>query len=376
MTDADQDVFDVAVIGAGPMGSFAAERMARAGLRVGLFEKDARPGDSTVCAGGMHHQLVQFLNLPASLIEKTLPIFRVEINGRRTEWRFDTPTYQTIERRNLDRYLADRAVEEGATLVTQARVTSVAPADGTLVYELGPERSRQRATARVFVFADGPNSLAHRLLADSAGKPRGPVYVGLEYDLEATSNQFEALEIIPDPKTLPFGYTWVFPKRHSLNVGLARLSTVDGPPLEGLLDRFLDARPDLRGRAILTRKGGVIPTTLGPVLQKDNCLVIGDAAGMINPLTGGGYVCGFVSATLAAEACIEAFAGGRFDVTKLRSYSRRLRRTKHYLTIKVFGVILSRMASLHRVFRTPLYLPFLTLYFRTVHVSMRFLRVI
>jgi digeranylgeranylglycerophospholipid reductase len=376
MTHAHQDAFDVAVIGAGPMGSFAAERMARAGLRVGLFEKDARPGDSTVCAGGMHHQLVQFLNLPASLIEKTLPIFRVEINGRRTEWRFDTPTYQTVDRRDLDRYLADRAVQEGATLLTQARVTGVTPAEGALVYELGPERSQRRATAKVFVFADGPNSLAKRLLTSAAAKPRWPVYVGLEYDLDAPSNSFNALEIIPDPKRLPFGYLWVFPKRHHVNVGLARLNTMEGPPLESLLDRFVTERLDLRGRKVLARKGGVIPATIGPVLQKDNCLVIGDAAGMINPLTGGGYVCGFVSATLATDTCTQAFRGARFDARILRRYPRRLRRTKHYLMIKVFSVILASMASLHRVFKKPLYLPFLKLYFHAVHLSMRFGRVI
>jgi digeranylgeranylglycerophospholipid reductase len=376
MTDADQNVFDVAVIGAGPMGSFAAERMARAGLRVGLFEKDASPGDSTVCAGGLHQQLVRYLNLPASLIEKTLPIFRVVIHGQASEWRFDHPTYLTVERRKLDRFMADRAVQAGATLVTQARVITVTPDEDTLVYEWGPERVHRRVTAKAFIFADGPNSLARRILTPPGTRPSGPVYVGLEYDLEAPSNEFQALEIIPDPEMLPFGYMWVFPKRHYVNVGLARLGTMEGPPLGGLLDRFVAERPDLRGRKVLTRKGGVIPATVGPVLQKNNCLVIGDAAGMINPLTGGGYVCGFVSATLAADACIEAFSGGRFDVKKLRCYSRRLRRTKHYLTIKVLGVILDWMATLQRVFKKPLYLPFLKLYFHAVHLSMRFVRVI
>ena len=368
--------FDVAVIGAGPMGSFTAERLARAGLRVALFEKDAQPGDSTVCAGGMHVDLIDFIDLPEALIEKTLPIFRVDISGRVTEWRFQDRTYFTIHRRDLDAFLARRATEAGVTLLTRSRVVGVEPALGKLSYEYGAERERREARARVFVFADGPNSLARRILVDvrEAGHP--PQFLGVEYDLAAPDNTFDALEILPDPEALPFGYVWVFPKRDHVNVGLARLNAIEGDPLWKLLDDFVARRPDLAGRPVLRRKGGVIPATLGPVLQRSNCLVVGDAAGMINPLTGGGYVCGFVSATLAAETCIEAFRGGRFDVKVLRRYPRRLRMTKHYVVIRVASVFLGLLLLAYRVLRAPVYLKVLNAYFRMIHVLMRFIRVV
>jgi digeranylgeranylglycerophospholipid reductase len=357
------------------MGSFAAERMARAGLRVGLFEKDAMPGDSTVCAGGMHYDLIRFLELPLHLIEKTLPTFRVTINGRRSEWTFAEPTYATIERRHLDRFLADRAIQSGATLVTQARVVEVMPRDGLMWFEFGPTRERRQAAAQVFIFADGPHSLADRTLTPKTHASNGPEYVGIEYDLDAPGNDLDALEIIPDPVNLPFGYLWVFPKRDHVNVGLARLSTMQGPPLKGLLDQFIDARADLRERRILARKGGVIPAALRSTLQKDNCLVIGDAAGMINPLTGGGYVCGFVSAALAAKTCIEAFRGGTVHLRILPRYRRRLQMTKHHITIRLANRLLRGLVAVHHVSNAPLYLPLLRLYFHVVHIAMRWVPV-
>ena len=372
----DGHLFDVAVIGAGPMGSFTAERLARAGLSVALFEKDAQPGDSTVCAGGMHVDLIDFIDLPEELIEKTLPVFRVDIGGRITEWHFKERTYFTIHRRDLDTFLARRAIEAGVTLFTRSRVVGVEPALERLSYEHGSERSPRQARAKVFIFADGPNSLARRILVDARQEGHPPQFLGVEYDLAARDNAFDALEILPDPEALPFGYVWVFPKRDHLNVGLARLNAIDGDPLWKLLDDFVARRPDLQGRAVLRRKGGVIPATLGPVLQRDNCLVVGDAAGMINPLTGGGYVCGFVSATLAAEACIEAFRGGRFDVKALRRYPWRLRFTKHYVAIRVASVFLSLLLLAYRLLRAPVYLKMLNAYFRMIHVLMRFVRVV
>src|SRR5262249_7555537 len=129
--------FDVAVIGAGATGSFAAERMARAGLRVALFEKDSRPGDSTVCAGGMNADVGRFIELPPSLVERVLPVLRLTADGRTTQWRFPTAPFLTVERRSLDALLAERATGAGVRLFTEARVTAVSPGESALHYESG-----------------------------------------------------------------------------------------------------------------------------------------------------------------------------------------------------------------------------------------------
>ena len=74
--------YQVAVIGAGPMGSFAAERLARAGLSVIMLEKDPVPGASTVCGGGMHVEVPRYASLPDGLLERKLTACRLVVSGK------------------------------------------------------------------------------------------------------------------------------------------------------------------------------------------------------------------------------------------------------------------------------------------------------
>jgi digeranylgeranylglycerophospholipid reductase len=367
--------FDVAVIGAGPTGSFAAERMARGGLAVALFEKDARPGDSTVCAGGMNADVGRFIDLPADLVEKVLPVLRLTCNGRSAEWRFAKAPFLTVERRRLDALLAERATRAGATLFTEARVVAVSPERGALDYESGAARTPRQAHAKAFVFADGPGSLARRVIPHPRERKDASRYVAVEYDL-AGSDPLDALEIVTDGELLPFGYAWVFPKREHVNVGVAVLSATATAPPWKLLDQLLARRPDLRARAVLHRKGGVIPALVMPRVQQENCLVIGDAAGMVNPLTAGGYVCGFLSAALAAETCVEAFRDGQLDVRVLCRYPRRLRRTRHYRFLRAASVCLRLVLVLYRVRGRSLYPSLLRAYFGAMRLTMPFVRAI
>jgi geranylgeranyl reductase family protein len=366
MTRAD-DPYQVAVIGAGPMGSLAAERLARAGLRVLVLEKDPVPGASTVCGGGMHIEVPRYASLPDHVIERKFRACRLVVSGKVREWHFPTTQYVTIKRSALDRYLAERAVKAGASLRTSALVREVRPSERVVRYEeTGTGRLRE-AAAEVFIFADGPNSIAFRTIP-GLKQARAVRWVGVEYDLATGPGEFDALEIVLDRRRLPFGYYWAFPKSDHVNVGLIRWAAADGPPLRGMLDEFVDSRDDLRGRTVLRKLGGVIPAITISRLQWENCLVIGDAAGMLNPLTGGGYICGFLSATLAAQACVEAFASGRLAPGRLRRYERRVRRTHHFWVVRGLSLLLEGMAVLDRRFRWPLYPADFDAYFRFMHL--------
>ena len=361
------DAYQVAVIGAGPMGSFAAERLARAGLRVLMLEKDPVPGTSTVCGGGMHIEVPRYASLPPEVIERELTACRLVVSGKVREWKFPTTQYVTIKRSDLDRYLADRAVKAGATLRTSALVKEVLPAERIVRYEDRSTGRSVEASAEVFVFADGPHSLAFRTIPGLA-PARDVRWVGVEYDLAIGPGEFDTLEIALDRRTLPFGYYWVFPKSDHVNVGLIRWAAAEGPPARGVLDEFIEGRDDLRGRRVLRRLGGVIPAVTVSRFQWENCLLVGDAAGMLNPLTGGGYICGFLSAKLAAETCAEAFAGGRLDVRRLGRYGRRVRSTHHFWVVRSLSLMLEGIALLDRRFRWPLYPAAFDAYFRLMHM--------
>ncbi len=366
MTPSDE-AYQVAVVGAGPMGSFAAERLARAGLRVLVLEKDAVPGASTVCGGGMHIEVPRYASLPDAVIERQLRACRLVVSGKVREWRFPSTQYVTIKRSELDRYMAERAVKAGASLRTSALVKEVRPRERIVRYEeTGTGRLRE-AMADVFVFADGPNSLAFRTIP-GLKQSKSVRWVGVEYDLAIRPGEFEALEIALDRRRLPFGYYWVFPKSDHVNVGLIRWAAAEGPPLRGMLDEFVESRDDLRGRRVLRRLGGVIPAITVSRFQWENCLVIGDAAGMLNPLTGGGYICGFLSAKLAAQTCVEAFAGGRFAPERLRRYGGRVRRTHHFWVVRSLTRVLQGVAFIERRLHWPMYPALFDAYFRFMHL--------
>lgn len=363
---AGEGPYQVAVIGAGPMGSFAAERLARAGLQVLLLEKDPVPGASTVCGGGMHVEVPRYVALPDEVIQRQLRACRLVVSGKVREWRFADAQYVTIKRSELDRYLAERAVKAGASLRTCAMVREVRAAERVVRYEDTVTGQLHDAVADVFVFADGPNSLAFRTIPGLA-KAKDTRWVGVEYDLAIQPGEMDALEIVLDRRRLPFGYYWAFPKSDHVNVGLIRWAAADGPPLRGVLDEFIASRDDLRGRAVLRKLGGVIPAATVSRFQWENCLVIGDAAGMLNPLTGGGYICGFLSAKLAAQTCADAFAGGRLAPERLRRYGGRIRRTHHFWVVRTLSLLLEGMALVDRRFGWPLYPAFFDAYFRFMH---------
>jgi geranylgeranyl reductase family protein len=362
------DRYQVAVIGAGPMGSFTAERLAQAGVRVLLLEKDSVPGASNVCGGGMHIEVPRYVALPDHVIERHFHTSRLVVNGKKArEWRFGSSQYVTVKRSELDRYMAERAVAAGAVLRTGAFVREVRPGDRTLSYQDSGTGRSVEASAEVFIFADGPNSLAFRTIPGLTLRKTAR-WVGVEYDLVARPDEFDGLEITLDKRRLPFGYYWVFPKSDHVNVGLIRWVATDGPPLRGMLDEFVASRPDLRGRALLRKLGGMIPAAPTSCFQWKNCLVVGDAAGMVNPLTGGGYICGFLSAKLAAQTCIEAFDGDSLSVARLKRYRRRVRRTHHFWTVRGLAVLLGGLAVLDRRLRWPLYATVFEGYFRLMHM--------
>lgn len=368
--------YQIAVIGAGPMGSFVARKLAEAGLSVALLEKDKFPGETTVCAGGMHRDVVKFVDIPESIIEKKIQQVRL-FHGKSTfDWNFKVPMYLMINRKALDRVLAECSVKAGAKLITEARVIDVDSKRNELVYLSGQNKTLQKLKAQVFIFADGPQSLSKKIFGEKNCHSHKFYMIGYEYDLAFQNHTVNRIEGMMDYKKLPLGYYWIFPKKDHLHVGLVRVVTIEGPPLKKLLDEFIQGRADLRDKPILRKKGGVIPLMVNSTVQKENCLVIGDAAGMVNPLTGGGYICGFLSAQLAAQTCIDAFKNGQANINYLKVYQRKLKGHLYYQSIRSAHYFMRFMIFVGR--KTNYFLiPFLfTMYGIFIHGVMKFRKVL
>lgn len=311
--------YDVAVVGAGPAGCTAAHRLATAGLRVALLEKEQLPRYKT-CGGGLVPRAVSLLpGDVAPVVERHCHRAEMHLVDAGLRFGAERPTFLIMMamRDQLDAHLAAAAARAGAELLAPCRVTAVAAAGDRVT--LGTTRGS--ITARFVIAADG----ATGTVARAAGWTPNPGAVpALEYELVVPPAVFARFAGAArfDFGLVPHGYAWVFPKRERLSVGaLSTRRGSGGPGLRASLAAYL-RRLGITEILEEERHGYVVP--LRPVsapFLRNRTLVAGDAAGFADPITAEGISFAALSGALAAEAILE----GRLEVDPVRrAYERRL----------------------------------------------------
>ncbi|MCC6222330.1 MAG: geranylgeranyl reductase family protein [Thermoleophilia bacterium] len=295
--------FDAVVAGAGPAGSVTAYRLASAGASVLLVDRARFPRDKP-CGGGLTMRAVAELPLaPDPVVEHVVTRMRFRhAYGSAYERGGERPLILMTQRRNLDALLAERAAAAGADFRDGVRVTGIdVEADGVTV-TLGGERVR----AALVVGADGANGLTAKCLAVGPGPTYGVALEGNLPYAEAAKRQpgTAALEL----GTVPGGYGWVFPKGDHLNFGVGGWAR-EGPSLRDHLGRLCraygvdpDRLRDVRGHRLPLRRPDAR-------LARGRSLLVGDAGGLVDPLSGDGMYEAFVSARLAAAAALDLLSG-------------------------------------------------------------------
>ncbi len=290
--------FDVLVAGAGPAGSATAIHLARAGATVLLADKARFPRDKP-CGGGLTGRALKRIPVdPSPVVERDVDRFELRLRfGPSFSRSHDAPLIRMTQRRRLDAFLAAEAADAGGELREGASVGGVAVDDRGVIAEVGGERVR----ADVLVGADGANGVVARSVALGDGIVRGVALEG-NVPLDALDRDLERTAVI-ELATLPGGYGWVFPKGDHANVGVGGWGS-EGPRLRDHLSTLARAHgvdpgtlTEVRGHRLPMRKPGT-PAARGRVL------LVGDAAGLVDPLSGDGMYEAFVSARLAAEAIL------------------------------------------------------------------------
>jgi len=305
--------YDVVVIGAGPAGSTTAIHLARAGAKVLLLDRARFPRDKP-CGGGLTLRAVRRLPVdPAPVVEHQVDRMEFRLGWRS---RFERrgrlgPFVLMTQRRRLDQYLAEQAVAAGAEFRDGVKAELLAGS--------GPRPSLRcdgrQLSAEVVVGADGANGTTAR-----AAGLGGPVTHGVAYEGNAAFDErYRGLAVI-ELGTIPGGYGWIFPKGDHVNVGVGGWES-EGPRLRAHLAELcrrhgLDeaALESLRGHRLPLRRAGFVPA-------RGRVLLVGDAAGLVDPLTGDGMYEAFVSAGLASEAALDVLAGRSQTV---EAYGERL----------------------------------------------------
>jgi digeranylgeranylglycerophospholipid reductase len=235
-----------------------------------------------------------------------------------------------VLRSTFDAYLVGLAQQAGVQIGTRSRVIDVKPSSQQVVVEL---EDRRKISAKVVVGADGAASVVARRTGIHQGwEPRevcrtivkefpvNPEYILDHYGPDRPIHLFLQFNQIP-------GYAWVFPKAHTINVGLGCFASYPIRLIDyfRLLIRILKQKSMLPEPADLRGVEAGICPTVGPIqtTQIDRVLLIGDAAGFVSPSTGAGIVPGMQSGRLAAQTLAEASDQGQFDSTFLERYQFR-----------------------------------------------------
>jgi geranylgeranyl reductase family protein len=309
--------FDAIVVGAGPAGSTAALRLARGGAQVLLLDRERFPRDKP-CGGGLTQRAVR--QLPVSVepvVEEVVDRFEL---GFRYRWRFErggeAPLVLMTQRRRLDAYLAERAAEAGAHFRDGQRVTELELGRTEPVVRFGG----QAAAAPLVIGADGVNGISAKFVGPGK-RNHGVALEGNVPYVHAREERWRGRAVVV-LGTVPGGYSWVFPKGDHVNVGIGGWES-EGPRLRKHLERACAAyglpfgrlegvrgyRLPMRGRADAAFSGRVA--------------LVGDAAGLVDPLSGDGIYEALLSARLAAESGLDLLAGRR---NSLEPYGERLAR--------------------------------------------------
>ncbi len=352
---ADGDRMDAIVVGAGPAGVTAARELAGAGLAVVVLERGPYPGAKNVWGGILYHRPTEDLlpgyadqaPLERPIIEQRYQVLTDDalLGVTYRSQRFAEPPHNaySVLRAEFDRWHAGTAEAAGAEVYPEFTVTDLLWEDGRVVGVTTGDPEGE-LYANVVVLADGANSL----LAQKVGLHRewAPLEQALiakelialppgtiEDRFNLPTGMGSALEIFGESTWGLLGYGFIYTNKESLSVGTGALlhDLIDsGRNVNDMLDRFKRhpaIAPLLAGGETVEYSAHLIPEggyNRMPQVYADGVVVVGDAAGFVNPLNREGVNLAMLSGKFAAQAIAEATERDDFSAASLARYRELL----------------------------------------------------
>ncbi len=340
--------FEVLIVGAGPAGSFAAEKLACAGVRVGLF--DGRPeGEPKACGGGVTSKALKAWPHLLEAVGRTVEELEMfSPGGKRLHLKLEEP-FAIYSRTAFDCYLRDRAADAGAHVISER--VNLDRASSEHKKWVVRNQAGDQWQGPMLVAADGASSRIAKTLAGPLSKAEMEVAFGYRAPLPIEDDAPTVVAFLPGWA----GYAWAFPRPDHLSFGIATThEAFDHEALDNLLWRFMIGyyrmRADGTARLWTTRKKDnsrdeLIESELRKKAERyaaripgltvktwdtrracgDGWALLGDAAGFADPVTGEGIYYAIRSAELFAQAYLEGVPES-YESRWRADFGRELRR--------------------------------------------------
>jgi geranylgeranyl reductase family protein len=292
----ERSEWDVAVIGAGPAGLAAASAAAAGGARTIVLERAEHPRYKT-CGGGLigasRAAASRLITVPA---RDEISSATITLRGGHAYTKSEAePFLGMVVREEFDAALLERAEANGAVITQHAQVRGVDQGEGYATARLADGSA---LSARVIVGADGSSGVTAR----HVGAEFAEVDLGLELEI-AVPDQVAALwrgRVLLDWGAIPSSYGWVFPKGDRLTVGVIA-PRGQGDATKAYLREFVD-RLGLASYEAVQDSGHLTRCRCdSSPLRKGRVILVGDAAGLLDPWTREGISFALRSGTLAGE---------------------------------------------------------------------------
>jgi geranylgeranyl reductase family protein len=311
-------VYDALIVGGGPGGLFAARQLARAGASVVVCEEHERIGAPVHCTGVLGSETFDEFDLPRDAVLNALTTVRF-VSPAGLEVRYTPSTEQAVvlDRALFDCGLADAAAARGAELRVNTRISALDIGDDGVCGWSGLTPLR----ARLAILACGASYTLQRRFG--LGVPSAFLHTAQR---ELPARTLGDVEIHFGAAIAPGGFAWAVPvqRPEGPRVRIGVMATREAP---AWYDAMCERIADHWGIEIDDIPPRLKFLPLGPIDRtfSDRLLVIGDAAGLVKPTTGGGIYYSIVSAAFAAEVAADALKRDRLDAASLSTYETRWR---------------------------------------------------
>jgi menaquinone-9 beta-reductase len=338
--------YDIIIVGAGPAGTTAAHYAAKNGLKVLMLDKDVFPRDK-ICGDALSGKSIGILrdmnlleevqDLPGAFIQSIVfsspnhDQFRIDLRNTSLK---NIPKGFVIRRKIFDNFLFEKIKTTDVEIRENFSVTDVLQSDGIVTGVRGKDRKTGEIlefNSKLLFGADGYNSIVSRKMNLYEHDPDHWV-VALRRYYKNVGGLTDQIELHYVDEVIP-GYFWIFPIEEGYaNVGIGMLHSIIKrkdidlkKALENVInspsfrDRFVDAEPQEKPIGWNLPVGSKRRKSYG-----NGFLLLGDAAGLIDPFTGEGIGNAMYSGKFAIETAVEALKQNDFSADFLAQYEDNL----------------------------------------------------
>ncbi len=303
------NLYDVLIVGGGPIGLRVAQRAAEAGFEVNVLEKDRCIGTPVLCAGLVSPRVVA-MTKTNSVIDEFSKATIHPPNSEELVLEAPESRAFVLDRAAFDKEMAKRSIEAGAEIELGCK--AIDTKGDELVYL--KDGFKGRVKAKMMIGADGPSSIIRRVSGLSG--PR-EIIPGIQAVVGEKSN---GIHIYIGNEIAPGFFAWSVPHTAGTVYGLG---ANDGRAYEHLINFLKSKSVDDK---VLGIQAGSIPLGVMDKTVGDGLMLVGDAACQVKPLSGGGLYTGLVAADHCADVLIESLETGNISAEFLEEYHRRWQR--------------------------------------------------